>query len=100
MLNKTINGGIIIGIDGGICVNKIVIAGSAKFQKEVNDWLKIFKDKNYEILDYPRTIEKSKFTELYSHIPTNFLENITKTDVLFIMNEDKNGKQGYIGYET
>jgi len=81
-------------------MKKIVIAGSAKLQKEVNKWINIFENNNYEILDYPRVIEKSKFMELYPNIHTEFLENITKADILFIMNEDKNGKIGYIGYEA
>lgn len=81
-------------------MKKVVIAGSAKLQTEVNKWRKFFESKNYEILDYPRAIEESKFMELYPNIHIEFLENITKTDMLFIMNEDKNGKHGYIGYET
>ncbi len=81
-------------------MKKVVIAGSAKLQKEVNKWLKIFENQNYEILDYPRAIEESKFMELYPNIHIKFLENITKTNMLFLMNEDKNGVVGYIGYET
>ena len=81
-------------------MKKVVIAGSAKLQNEVNKWLKIFEKKNYEVLDYPRAIEESKFMELYPNIHTEFLENITKTDMLFLMNEDKNGIGGYIGYEA
>lgn len=81
-------------------MKKVVIAGSAKLQKQVDKWLKFFESKNYEVLDYPRKIEESKFTELYPNVHKKFLENITKTDMLFIMNEDKNGKLGYIGYET
>lgn len=81
-------------------MKKVVIAGSAKFQKEVNNWLKIFESKNYEILDYPKEIEEKRFMELYPNIHSKFLENITKTDMLFVMNEDKNGQLGYIGYES
>ncbi len=81
-------------------MKKIVIAGSAKLQNEVNKWLKVFESKKYKILDYPRVIEDSKFIELYPNVHTEFLENIIKTDMLFIMNEDKNGKLGYIGYEA
>lgn len=81
-------------------MKKIVIAGSAKLQKEVEKWINIFESNNYEILDYPRAIEESKFMELYPNIHTKFLENIPKADMLFIMNEDRNGKIGYIGYET
>lgn len=39
-------------------MKKVVIAGSAKLQKEVNNWLKVFKNKDYEILDYPRAVEE------------------------------------------
>ena len=81
-------------------MKKVVIAGSAKLQKEINKWLKIFESKNYEILDYPREIEQERFIELYPSIHKTFFECITKTDMLFIMNEDKNGKYGYIGAEA
>ena len=66
----------------------------------MNDWLDLFERKNYEILDYPRLIEEQRFMELYPKVHTEFLEKIIKTDILFIMNEDKNGIVGYIGYEA
>ncbi len=81
-------------------MKKVVIAGSAKLQKEVNNWLKIFANKECEILDYPKVIEESRFMELYPNIHIEFLENIKKADMLFVMNEDKNDIVGYIGYET
>ena len=67
-------------------MKKIVIAGSAKLQKEANSWLNFFSKKNYEILDHPKSIEKQRFMELYPNIHIEFLQNIVKTDVLFIMN--------------
>ncbi len=81
-------------------MKKVVIAGSAKLQKDINYWKQKFSDDNYVVLDYPKAIEKEKFMELYPSVHKEFFENITKTDVLFIMNEDKNGKIGYIGAET
>lgn len=78
----------------------MVIAGSAKLQSDINRWKKKFSDDNYKVLDYPKAIEKEKFMELYPNIHKEFFLNITKTDVLFIMNEDKNGKIGYIGAES
>lgn len=78
----------------------IVIAGSAKLQKEIKTWITFFENKNYKILDYPKKIEDTRFLELYSKVHKEFLENITKADILFVMNEDKNGKLGYIGYEA
>ena len=81
-------------------MKKVVIAGSAKLQKEIDNWIKKLTAKEYEILDYPRAIEQSRFMEFYPNVHTEFLDNITKADMLFVMNEDKNGKLGYIGYEA
>lgn len=81
-------------------MKKVVIVGSVKLQNDINYWKQKFSDNNYEILDYPKAIEKEKFMELYPSVHKEFFENITKTDILFIMNEDKNGKIGYIGAES
>ena len=81
-------------------MKKVVIVGSVKLQNDINYWKQKFSDNNYEILDYPKAIEKEKFMELYPNVHKEFFENITKTDMLFIMNEDKNGKIGYIGAES
>lgn len=81
-------------------MKRVVIAGSAKLQKEINKWINYFETKNYEVIDYPKEIEESRFIELYPDIYTEFLQNVTKTDILFIMNEDKNNIEGYIGYEA
>lgn len=81
-------------------MKKVVIAGSAKLQNEINKWINYFETRNYEVIDYPKEIEVSRFTELYPDIHTEFLQNVTKTDILFIMNENKNNIEGYIGYEA
>lgn len=81
-------------------MKKVVIAGSAKLQDKITYWLEHFNNKEFKVLDYPKEIDEKRFIELYPNIHTEFLENITKTDILFIMNEDKNNKVGYIGYET
>ncbi len=81
-------------------MKNVVIAGSSKLQTDINHWLNFFKEKNFRILDYPRPIDSTKFMELYPNVHKEFYENINKADVLFIMNEDKNGKSGYIGVEA
>lgn len=81
-------------------MQKVVIAGSAKLQNDINYWKQKFTDNGYEVLDYPRPIEKDKFLEIYPSVHKEFYENITKTNILFIMNEDKNEKTGYIGAES
>ena len=81
-------------------MKKIVIAGSSKLRDKINYWIQIFKDKNYKILDYPKEINKSNFMKLYPNIHKNFFKNITNTDILFVMNEDKDNIKGYIGAES
>ncbi len=81
-------------------MKKIVIAGSSKLQDKVNYWVEYFENKNYKVLDYPKAIDKVQFIKLYPNIHKEFFENMTKTDILFIMNEDKNSVIGYIGAET
>lgn len=72
-------------------MKKLIISGSCKLQKEVNYWVNYFKSKNYEILDYP---DNSPWSE---EIYKRFYRNLENTDILFLMNEDKNGIKGYIG---
>lgn len=81
-------------------MKKVVIAGSAKLQDKINYWINNFKSKNYDVLDYPKEIDKSSFMDVYPNVHKEFFEKITETDILFIMNEDKNNIEGYIGAET
>ena len=81
-------------------MKKVVITGSVKLQAEINNWTNFFKNNNYEVLDYPREIEETKFMKKYPIRHKEFFESITKTDILFIMNEDKNWITGYIGAES
>ena len=76
-------------------MEKIVISGSVKLQDKVEYWIEKFK--NYEILDYPRLILKGNYKEELSLIYKNFYSSIEKTDIFFLMNEEKNGIKGYIG---
>jgi len=80
---------------------KVVIAGSAKLQNEIQKWIEYWNSKNgYLVLDYPKTISQDNFDELYPDVHKNFFKNITEADILFIANEKKNGISGYIGAET
>lgn len=78
----------------------VVIAGSASLQEEVLKCKEEFENKGYNVLDYPKAIDSSNFMELYPDVHKEFFDNITKTDILYIMNEDKNGIEGYIGAES
>lgn len=78
-------------------MKKVVISGSSKLQDKVKYWVHHFKEKGYEVIDYPKPIDKEKFMELYPNIHKDFCKSIIQADILFIMNEDKNNLQGYIG---
>ena len=74
-------------------MKKIVISGSSKLQDKVNYWLNHFKNKKYEILDYPKLVDESMLPKIYK----DFYGALENTDVYFLMNEEKNGIKGYIG---
>lgn len=80
-------------------MQKLVIASSAKFQKEIEIWKKYFIDKGYDVINYPKKINQENVEE-YEKAHTEFFKSLVQTDILFVLNEDKNGMEGYIGAET
>lgn len=78
-------------------MRKVVISGSSKLQNKVNYWIDYFKSKNYEILDYPKLIEQENYMTELPIVYKDFYTALENTDVLFLMNEEKNGIKGYIG---
>lgn len=55
-------------------MQKVVIAGSAKLQNDINYWKQKFSNDNSEMLDYPKAIEKEKFMELLQHCINNMVQ--------------------------
>jgi hypothetical protein len=81
-------------------MKKIIIAGSAKLQKEATHWVNYWQSKNFEVTDYPKKIEPSEFEKEYPDIYRLYFKRLLVADILFVMNEDRNGVRGYIGAET
>jgi len=80
---------------------KVVIAGSANLKNEINRWIQYWNRlPKHLVIDFPKTISKDNFDYLYPNVYKEFFEKIIETDILFIMNEDKNNIHGYIGAET
>jgi len=79
---------------------KVVIAGSTSLQEKVLFWKKFWEDKGFYVSDYPEAIDKENFLAEYPKVHTNFFKNIIEADILFVMNEDKNGIKGYLGAES
>lgn len=78
---------------------KIVIACSGKFQEEIKKWKKYFESHGYEVINYPKKINQEN-TEEYKDIYIKFFKSLDETDELFILNEEKNGIEGYIGSQV
>lgn len=80
-------------------MKKLVIASSAKFQNEIGFWKKYFEEQGYNVLNYPQKINDKDLNE-YKKVHIRFFQSLIQTDILFVLNEDKNGIEGYIGAET
>lgn len=80
-------------------MRKIIIAGSATFYKEAFEMKKELEKKDYDVIDYPRNIDVNNEVE-YKNAYERFYESLSKTDDLLLLNLDKKGIEGYIGYES
>ena len=80
-------------------MRKIIIAGSATFYKQAFDMKKELESKNYKVIDYPKNIDDSIEVE-YKQAYERFYDSLSKTDDLLLLNLDKKGIEGYIGYES
>lgn len=77
-------------------MKKLVISGSAKFEKEIKKWVEYFKEHNYDVIKYPRKIDQSNEL-IYKDVYINFYKALEEADYLFVLNEEKNGIKGYVG---
>lgn len=79
-------------------MKKLVIAGSSKLQERAAYWRGYFEGRGYEVIDFPNAIsEDGDYAENLTDIYVSFYQNLDRTDVFFLMNEDKNNIGGYIG---
>ena len=80
-------------------MRKIIIAGSATFYKEALEMKNELEKKGYYVVDYPKSINVDIELE-YKEAYEKFYDNLSKTDDLLLLNLDKKGIEGYIGYES
>lgn len=81
-------------------MKKICITGSAKLQPEVMKWKKYWEDSGDIVLDYPKGLNPNNYVEEYAVVHPEFNRQLEQADIQFVMNEDKNGISGYIGYAS
>ncbi len=80
-------------------MEKLVIAASSKFQNEINNWKEYFIKQGYNVINYPKKLNEDQMDK-YQEIYIRFFESLNEADILFVLNEEKNGIKGYIGAET
>ena len=79
---------------------KLVIAGSASLQEKIQYWKKFWENKGFAVTGHPQSISDETFLRDYPQIHADFFQNLADADILFAMNEDKNGISGYLGAES
>ena len=80
-------------------MRRIIIVGSATFYKEALKIKNELENKNYIVLDFPKKINDDIELE-YKEAYETFYESLSHTDDLLLLNLDKKGIEGYIGYES
>lgn len=71
---------------------KVVISGSLKFSKDIENIVSLLKEYGNKVLDYARADGRE-----YKQVLNDFYSAIDNTDILIVVNKDKNGIKGYIG---
>lgn len=64
-------------------MEKLVISGSSKLEDKVNYWINFFETKGYEVLNYPKLIEKEHYERNLTEHYESFYSSIEKTDIFF-----------------
>lgn len=75
---------------------KIVLSGSIKFSDEMENIKDRLEVSNNNVLAYPVKNNDKEYTEVLN----SFYTGIDNTDVLLVINKEKNGIAGYIGSST
>ncbi len=78
-------------------MRKIVICGSSKFNNEILELKEKLENMQYEVINYPKKINiQNEYKQTYE----KFFDDLNNADDILILNLDKNGIDGYIGYQT
>ncbi len=72
--------------------NKVTICSSASFINEAEQWKKKIESKGFNVIQIPLLLEGN-----YREVHSSHYKSITQSDLVFVLNLDKNGVEGYIG---
>ena len=76
---------------------KMVIAGSTCFHEEAAKYKNKFEQKNHQVV---ACMEPADAPRGWHEIYADFYDGLSQADDIFVLNLDKKGVKGYIGYET
>lgn len=101
-------------------MKKLIISGSSKLHQRALYWMGYFEGCGFEVLDFPTLITDAKddlevvptpgevnskilnpgdegYEEHLANSYQRFWKNLDRADIFFLMNEDQNNTEGYIG---
>lgn len=74
----------------------ITLCASMSFSKQTDHWKQKLQKSGHNVIQYPKPIS-GDFLSGYKKEFTEHYQNITKSDVIFVLNLEKNDINGYIG---
>lgn len=77
-----------------------MIVGSASLQDKINEWKLFWEKEGDEVIGFPASIPTETFVDAYPQVHIDFYRNLEHANMVFVMNEDKNGIVGYLGAES
>lgn len=75
---------------------KVVICASGSLENETKKWKTKLEENGFKVLTYPLKINED-FLNKYTKSFLDCYKAIPKTDIVFVLNLEKNGIPGYIG---
>ena len=76
---------------------KVVICASASFETKIVEWKNKLESMGYDVIKYPTKIGKDNFLEDYNFEFMDHYKSIVNSDMILVLNLEKNGIAGYIG---
>jgi len=77
-------------------MSKIVICSSAKFYDQAQEWKETLESQGFEVIRAVQSIDPSSLSQ-YENTHREHYEKMAESDIVFILNLEKNGIEGYIG---
>lgn len=77
-------------------MKKVVICSSRIFQQKSQNWKKKLENLGYDVIKVPLLANQNSLED-YKNVHTLHYKKIAETDILLILNFEKNGIKNYIG---